>query len=216
VDAATGVIYLGTRIAGQLASLANDPVLKSTDGGTTWTPTGLAAPREIYALLADSASHTLYAGTDLAYSGDYYIFGAGGATARSSNGGTTWDISETYDSRKPVTALASEPGAGIVYAGTASGLLYRSFDKGASWQLAATSAGRFSRSRWIRQSRQRSTRRRSGGVFRSADGGSTWHPFAAGVGYRPTSLTIDATGSVLHAGNARRRLRHRNRFRRPA
>ena len=200
VDTATGAIYLGTRIAGQVASLAGDPILKSMDGGAHWAPTGLASPREIYALLADSASRTLYAGTDLAYSGDYYIFGAGGAAARSSNGGTSWDISAVNDSGKPVTALASEPGAGIVYAGTASGLLYRSFDRGASWELATSFGGSFTALAVDPAKPTTVYAATWGGVFRSADSGSTWHPFSSGLGYRPTSLTIDSTGSVLHAG----------------
>jgi photosystem II stability/assembly factor-like uncharacterized protein len=200
VDAATGALYLGTRIADQIASLAGDPIWKSTDAGETWTRTGLAAPREIYALLADSVSQTIYAGTDLAYSSDYYISGAGGAVAHSSNGGTTWDVSATNDSGWEVTSLASDSGAGIVYAGTASGLLYRSFDRGASWALAATFGGVFSALAVDPARPSTVYAATAGGVFRSADRGSTWHSFGSGIGYKPTSLTIDATGTVLHAG----------------
>jgi photosystem II stability/assembly factor-like uncharacterized protein len=200
VDSATGAIFLGTHLLGEVASTASDPILKSTDGGNTWSRTGLAAPREIYALLADSVSQTLYAGTDLAYSGDYYLFGAGGAAARSSNGGVGWDISPVYDSRKPVTALASESGARTVYAGTASGLLYRSFDRGASWQYAASFGGSFSALAVDPRRPATVYAATFGGVFQSADSGATWHLFGSGLGYRPTSLTIDATGTVLHAG----------------
>src|SRR5262245_15085684 len=174
--------------------------MKSTDGGNTWSPTGLASPREIYALLADSLSQTIYAGTDLAYSSDYYLFGSGGAAARSSNGGTTWDVSPTSESRREVTALASEPGAGTVYAGTASGLLYRSFDRGASWAFATSFGGSFSALAVDPAKPTTVYAATFGGVFRSDDNGSTWHVFASGLGYRPTSLTIDATGTVLHAG----------------
>lgn len=40
-----------------------------------------------------------------------------------------------------------------------------------------------------------------GGVYRSQDGGATWSVFGSGMRSRAvTSLTIDATGTVLHAG----------------
>ena len=43
------------------------PVLKSTDGGSTWSNTALARPLASYALLADALNDVLLVGTDFDY-----------------------------------------------------------------------------------------------------------------------------------------------------
>jgi photosystem II stability/assembly factor-like uncharacterized protein len=196
VDAVTDAVY-----AGSDRPFRWSPVYKSTDGGGSWRATGLAEPRAIYALLADSVNRTIFAGTDWAYD-DYgfsYIYPFGGAVARTTDGGTTWALSAT-DLGSSVTALASDADGSSVYAGTAYGAVYRSFDGGVNWNLTANlpyvsalvvdpvaPAVLYAATNL--------------GVLRSRDRGASWRPFNAGMApVGVTSLTIDSTGKYLHAG----------------
>jgi len=200
VDQANGAIYLGTRIADRVVFAAGEPILTSPDAGDHWSRTGLATPHEVYALLADSLSGTLYAGTDFAYSGDYYLSEVGGAVASSAKGSTSWNVAATDETGKAVVALASVPGGGIVYAGDSSGFLYRSLDRGVRWESVAHISGAIL-ALAVDPTAPNTLYTGGNGVLRSTDGGKTWNRFNFGLEYRTvTSLTIDATGTFLHAG----------------
>ena len=202
VDAETGAIYLGNSFM-----YGSDPVLKSTDGGNNWTPTGLKKPRGVYAVLADALDDSVLAGSYYSYSG-YYYYGSGGGVARSADGGASWS-SPDADLGSKVLSLAADPSSPHAdYAGTESGAVYmRSgpltpWDYGSSWHLLTNLGASVTAlavdptgSSIVYAATQ------GHGIFRSADRGASWSSFNSGMSTRGVkSLIIDATGRVLHAG----------------
>jgi photosystem II stability/assembly factor-like uncharacterized protein len=103
-------------------------VQRSSDAGATWTTVnnGLPANPIIRVLLADPVTPGLV-----------YAAGAAGVY-RSVNGGGAWTpiLNGLPSGPADVLSLAIDPGnPSILYAGSASGGLYRSMDRGASWTL---------------------------------------------------------------------------------
>ncbi len=138
---ATDVVYIGTgdRDGGSMWSLSggqsNDNnsigVLKSTDGGSTWSTTGLtystSAKETVNRLLVHpSTSTTLYAATSV---GVY----------KTTDGGTTWPSIWTG---AEFISMEFKPGdPTIMYGATKGGTIYRSTDSGANWTSITTTGG---------------------------------------------------------------------------
>jgi photosystem II stability/assembly factor-like uncharacterized protein len=99
-------------------------VLRSSDGGESWTPAGSGlGARSVVALAVDpSARQTVYAGAD---DGLY----------KSTDGGATW--SKLAFPGRNVVALATDPAQPNVVLAIAvkdrQGLVFRSEDGGATW-----------------------------------------------------------------------------------
>lgn len=175
-------IYVGTPF---------DGILRSTDGGATWsTVLDDAACGSVYSLEISAASpSTLYAGCE---SGRTPFF-------KSTDGGVTWTaaVSSLPDEGLGI-ALAVAPGAaGVVYA---SALVlvdieyewrtYKSIDDGAAWTRLAVSGSPVEAGP-------------GGLVFvgkhRSTDGGQTWRELPLPVG--PASLVLDpGNPALVYAG----------------
>lgn len=108
-------------------------VLKSTDGGTSWNPTGItysiAAYELVTRLLIDpSDNQTIIAATT---SGVY----------KTINGGTTWNNQLTATSFKDLEYL---PGNfSTLYGSTGNGEIYTSTDAGATWMLTYSDANAY-------------------------------------------------------------------------
>jgi photosystem II stability/assembly factor-like uncharacterized protein len=155
---ATGTIYAGTEAG----------VFKTTNGGTTWTATGLTAP--VRALVAHPTRRKIvYAAT---YEGVF----------RTVDGGVHWQR-VTEDMAASPLALAILPdNPAVLYAGTslgsqeAPGGVFKSRDAGATWHyssrgLSALSAfdvivdPQDSRNLWLTSWL---------GLYRSSDRGATW------------------------------------------
>lgn len=200
VDEGTGAIYLG------MSALPDGPqypapVLKSTDGGSTWNNTALANPRASYALLADALNDVLLVGTDFGYLNAFGYYGYGGNVARTVDGGASWSL-PPVDLGSPVLSLAKNSQGSAYYAGTKAGALYRSSDGGANWALLATLPGTVSALAVDPTNSSvlyAATPNR--GVLRSTNGGANWWSLNWGMSSRHvTSLTIDSTGRFLHVG----------------
>jgi len=191
VDPKTGEIYVG-----------GGSVLKSADGGHTWTRPTSNSQHASYALLADSLKETLLEGSNWDFvETQLGLYPWGGTVARSVDGGSNWSFS-SVNLGSPVVSLAKNARSTAYYAGTDAGALYRSVDGGSDWQLLATLPGRIAalavdptNSSFL----YAATPNR--GVLRSTNGGASWWPFNPGMSSQyVTSLTIDSTGRVLHAG----------------
>jgi len=120
----------------------------------------------------------------------------------SADGGSSWRATQIT---RPVWSLAVDPAArGRVYAGTASGGVWRTGDNGATWQLAQV-RGRMDAIAVDPQRPDRVYAASGFGVFRSSDGGVTWArtaraPIPAGA----HSLAVDPLhADALYAGTVR-------------
>lgn len=138
---ATDVVYIATgdRDGGSMHSLSGGQyrdnnsigVLKSTDGGTTWSTTGLSfttsQQRSTNRLLVDpNTSTTIYAATS---AGLY----------KTTDGGVNWPSIWTG---AEFISMEFKPGdATIMYGATRGGTIYKSDDSGASWTSVATTGG---------------------------------------------------------------------------
>jgi photosystem II stability/assembly factor-like uncharacterized protein len=169
-----------------------DGILKSTDGGLTWSvlqkryvDNGESKPLLSFAIDATDPA-ILYAGS---IGLDKYFTRPGGVF-RSTDGGATWSL--TFRTLDPVESLAIDPARpSTLYAGTWHGV-FKTTDSGANW-LPVLGGVTISVVRvdprnssviyagsgdWTSSSGQ--------GVFKSTDGGATWNPVNNGL----TSLVV--------------------------
>jgi photosystem II stability/assembly factor-like uncharacterized protein len=122
---------------------------RSTNGGKTWTPAGLSTVnvtsvvQDGSVLLAGGVTSNPKAGPVVATKGIYAPSPGKGVLAKSTNGGTAWQV--VHPSGLPATgiqALAVDPSsAQTVYAVLTSGAIYRSTDGGGSFQFYSSKAG---------------------------------------------------------------------------
>jgi hypothetical protein len=165
-------------------------------------PTFVGDP--VTALLPDSRDGTVYAALNLGH------FGV--KMRRSRDGGTTWEehASPTYPPQpenasgapwKLVQVWVLESGAndeaGVLWAGTIPGGLFRSRDGGDTWSLVRSLWDHPDRAEWMgggydapgihsicidpRDSRRITLAVSTGGVWQSRDAGETWHVRASGM-----------------------------------
>jgi photosystem II stability/assembly factor-like uncharacterized protein len=112
------VVYLGT---------ANGTLYRSNDGGRRWRPT-----RPGFPLRGMSLDDLVVDPQGVVYVGYWEVRGSGGGVARSTDGGTTFEVLPGI-AGQGVRALAIAPSqASLLVAGTATGL-FRSADAGRTW-----------------------------------------------------------------------------------
>ena len=172
-------------------------VFKSTDSGGTWAAAN-AGPRYVSALAINPTTpSTLYAGT---YFGVF----------KSTDAGSTWTAANTGLTTLEVAALAINPAAAILYAGTYAsdhhGGVFKSTDSGGTWAAANTGLT-YLEVRTLAINPATPTTLYAGtddGVFKSTDSGRIWA--AANTGLPSTyvyALAINpATPATLYAGTS--------------
>jgi photosystem II stability/assembly factor-like uncharacterized protein len=103
-------------------------VLRSTDGGATWTEADAGIPaHSVTALAVDPRdSRLLYAATG----GDYQVYGRG--VWESADGGASWTRAGDALKGLDITAITTSPLPGVVWA-AGFGTVFRSADSGATW-----------------------------------------------------------------------------------
>lgn len=154
-------------------------VMRSTDGGMSWTDSGEIPDAADPRCLAMTIANTLLVGTV-----DHGVY-------RSSDSGLTWTASSNGLKNKKIQVLAVDPfNLSVVYAATLQGLC-RSTDAGVTWQFIETISG-FSPepivigialspvvkdALWVilRNSKGLAT------IVRSRDGGQSWSYAAGGL-----------------------------------
>jgi photosystem II stability/assembly factor-like uncharacterized protein len=114
---------------------ASPAFFRSTDGGVTWTNTSGGFHSTIFDAAGPIAvdpvdPRLIYVGTDAwtRYSGCDGVW-------KSTDGGTTW--AQAGRALGCVYAVAASPAAGVVWAGTDDGRIFRSGDFGATWKRRA-------------------------------------------------------------------------------
>ena len=198
---------------GNVTSLAIDPanprvlyagvgaggVFKSVDAGATWNPAFDGLRGVVRVVTVDPGRPaTVYAGTDLE------VF-------RSDDGAAHWTVTPgPAPSHLPVNALLATPAAVYVNvvsnspAPVAIGFLFKSTDRGASWSPLGT--GGFFVTALVADPANPGVLYAGShsGVFRSADGGSTWTAASGGLpsGADVTALVAPAPG-ILYAALTR-------------
>jgi hypothetical protein len=128
----TNIMYVsigdGDGIFGGYTTLSTTGVLKSTDGGNTWNPTGLSYPQAATGPLYQTVNQLLIDSNNTSV----LLAGTSFGLFRTANGGTNWTLVDTGDFR----TLECEPfHSNIIYAGTFNGQFYRSADTGKTWSL---------------------------------------------------------------------------------
>src|SRR5262249_21887252 len=115
-------------------------VFKSTDGGSSWSRTGLPGAAAVAALALDALTPTtLYAGTQCDLFPLITITLCVGGVFKSTDGGSSWTAVKTGLTDTNVHALALDSHTPTtVYAGTASGGVFKSLDGGGSWRAMNT------------------------------------------------------------------------------
>jgi len=205
------IIYTGAALGG---------VLKSVDGGDTWTAVSDAVPSlSVGDIEVDPNDvNTLYLGTGEANaSGDSY---AGTGIYKTTDGGTTWNFIGLPESRH-IGRIMIDPSNNqrifVAAMGTLFGTnpdrgVYRSTDAGATWERVlfvndSTGAADLAinpqnpniifASMWqrIRNPRWRNVGGVSSGIWRSTDGGDTWNRLAGGL--PAPSATVGRIGLVI-------------------
>jgi photosystem II stability/assembly factor-like uncharacterized protein len=188
---AAQTLYAGTEGGG---------VLKSANGGVTWTPiNGSLTALHVYAVAADptdpSSPTTLYAGTE-----SDGIF--------RSTDGTSWSLVKYLDAR--VSALVVDRGnppatPAAVYAGTIDGVL-RSLDSGTSWVALEDMDGERVNALAVDPGAPGTlyAGTQGTGVFRTTDGGTNWNPASNGLtSLDVTALAVDPSGAgTVYAGTS--------------
>ncbi|MCM2270379.1 MAG: hypothetical protein NDJ75_09775 [Thermoanaerobaculia bacterium] len=148
-------------------------VYKTTDGGKKWTPAGQGLPGgERVERLRAGAAGTLFAVVD-----DHGVF-------RTTDGGASWSPAGAGLPDAELHELAVHPGqTDRLFAATEKGL-YVSIDSGASWSRVGVGAGLEDEeveAVAIDPASGAVFAGSFGGVFRSADGGTSWAPANDGL-----------------------------------
>jgi photosystem II stability/assembly factor-like uncharacterized protein len=182
--------------SGSLVAATPDGVLRSPDGGQTWTRPDLGHADEVYDLAVPPRGGDLVAA---ATRSGFFI---------SHDGGQTWHhVGAALDVTPHV--LAFSPRNENVLFATTSGGLFRSRDQGANWQrlegglphsdLTGIAVNPDGRTLYVSDFTW-------GGIFRSADGGLTWNRMTTeGLGSdRVWALSVDpeAPERLLAAASA--------------
>jgi subtilisin family serine protease len=189
---------------------------KSTDGGASWTSTGLnslLAARSLdatapsFAKAGDEAlSATLVSAvtTDPANSQVVYATTWGSGIYKSTDGGASWTPVNAGLGDLWLYAIVADPSSGqVLYAGANSGGVFKSTDGGGSWFAANNGLANLNlRSLAVDPANsQLLYAGTQGGVYKSADGGGWWAATGALGAGDPWAIAVDSTNSqTLYAG----------------
>ncbi len=146
-------------------------VYKTLDGGATWQPanSGIATESGLVLALDAAETETVYVGTQTG------IF-------KTSNGGASWSRSDSGIGGRAVSLLAMDPRSSqVLFAGTDAGV-FKSTDGAISWfdaSIGLPAQGVSGLAVDLEDSSRIYASARTGGVYRSTNGGGSWS--AAGL-----------------------------------
>jgi photosystem II stability/assembly factor-like uncharacterized protein len=173
-------------------------LMRSTDGGSTWTQivNGIDRPRPNRVVVAASDPRVMYLAVP------------GGGIYRSADQGSSWGRTPTPAAARNISQLAVSPVApNIVYGAATSAGLFRTTNGGATW----TAVGSFGRVTAVVFSGTRVVVTDDiGAVYTSSDNGSTWVPSTGTVAGETitaaSAVAPPATGPAVFFGTVSGRL----------
>ncbi|MBF0476590.1 MAG: hypothetical protein HQK59_12330 [Deltaproteobacteria bacterium] len=181
------------------AGLSIDGIVKTINGGTTWTPINGTSTTilptdsngyiNVRALAVDSTNNIVYAGTD----GNKT---SSGGVYKTTDGGTTWTATDSthLPPSDVVSSLAVDPAnSNTVYAGTLWGGVFKTTNGGTSWTNinGATLTHNYITSLTISGGTVYAGT--DGGPFYSTDGGASW---TQGNAAQVNALATGTAGTV--------------------
>lgn len=205
------IIYAGT---GEWESVLDNEIagiFKSIDAGDTWQNKLPEGQSEVTALLIDSDNSSyIYAGVD-PYAGHPHYKEDG--LLKSIDGGDTWEsihVSNDTINDSQVTSLAMSPTGpdpSVIYANCPTTLepgLYRSTDKGETWNLLTPSSSEFHSPKMSVSVDPNNHQIIYFGEYKSTDGGNNWTEKSSGLPLTAfTPIKIDPrNSSVLYVGSS--------------
>ncbi len=146
--------------AGAMYAIDMSGVIKSTDGGESWTRLTLSVAPYFISTMAVKGVNTVFAGSSI---GDIY---------KSSDGGKTWKLLFADPRRDFISGLTIAEN-GNVYCGTSSSIL-RSADDGVSWQDINTGTIPFQATAIMYRSKTLFIGTLNNGILTSTDEGVRW------------------------------------------
>jgi len=176
-----------------LAGVEANGVLRSTDGGASWSvaKTGLLGNVSPLSIAIDP-SNPARAVAGLSFSGG----------VRTTDGGRTWSWIPEFGVNH-VFALVAVPGAAGRFVAGTFGVRF-STEGGASWQASYSSISDnvYSLAVGTSPAHPLFAGTTSSGVWKSTDGGGSWHPASTGLPAQSVAaLTVGAApGSIVYAG----------------
>ena len=180
-------------------------LFRSDDGAQAWNSPAAVA-QEVYTVLFDGRQPgTMYAGSYFDVEPGFYGYPSGGSIFVSYDSGASW-TKRARDLGSQVVAIATDPfHDGGLYAATYSAGVFRSADRGLTWQGPGLGLPLFPSVIFslvadpVRSDRMYVTT--DSGVYRTIDGAQTWQLFSSGLGsLQARSLVISPDGKWLHAG----------------
>jgi photosystem II stability/assembly factor-like uncharacterized protein len=171
-------------------------VVRSTDDGATWAEDPGLGGRYVDGLLSTSGGMTFAAGK------------GPGVHRHVDESGAPWELKVNGMVNTWITSIVADETGGVIYAGTANALVFRSLDSGLTWQRVDVGIPPFE-SIYDMGVNTDGTVFASGaydGIYRSTDQGDTWTSvhFAAA-----TAIACNALGHVF-AGHGSRMYRSTN------
>lgn len=172
-------------------------IIKSTDGGQTWSrisdSIGVYQYRSVASLAINPAnSNVLYAGTAGRFGGSLY---------KSADGGATWrELTGHKYLESGVISLAIDPAhTRTVYAGTAGrGDVLKSTDAGQTWRLTGLQeTNTLIHDLLINPQSPGEIYAAYGELSRSRDGGDTWERFERGLPKQMEAVGLEGAGSLF-------------------
>lgn len=176
------------------AGLHGAGVLRSTDGGKTWTEINQGLQeRTVNPIAFDPINpDVMYVGTE-------------NGLFKSRDGGSHWTEADAGLTTRNIWSLSVDPvNHARLYAGTSGGGVFRSDDEGKTWKPAST--GITNRAVWpvLASSAAVYAGTLGSGLFRSVDHGGTWHPVNNGLtNLRIMAIAIDpGSRNRIYVGTA--------------
>jgi photosystem II stability/assembly factor-like uncharacterized protein len=151
-------------------AFGDEPIYKSTDGGSTWLPSSAGIPPHTFIHDFETAPGLVFAATS---DGVYVSVDAGTSWQPRNNGLASGNL-------RRASAFAIDRAAGVLHVATAGGM-YRSSNYGDSWVPTNLAVDTLSALIDLRDSRIVYAGTDGNQIYRSIDGGLSYAKFAAGL-----------------------------------